>query len=235
MSEIHGRTVMTDGFPTHLLEAGDRSADDVLLLHGCGLGSTASADWQAFIPELASRYHVIVPDLVGSGQTQHPAGHGEGMRAWLRGRVRQVLSLDWIHPETCPSGPAVSEDFEQKRQHTVLWDCIDQMDDRYRLPMILFYRQGLSAKETALVLNLPVMTVYSRLNTAREMLQKQVRGQVKLAAPKGEVKNARSIQNLQTAGLPACPSAAPPLPARRPARPPAGGRGAPPDGLRQLP
>ena len=104
-----------------------------------------------------------------------------------RRKVRQVLSLDWIHPETCPSGPGVSEDFEQKRQHTVLWDCIDQMDDRYRLPMILFYRQGLSAKETALVLNLPVMTVYSRLNTAREMLQKQVRGQVKLAAPKGEV------------------------------------------------
>lgn len=93
MSDIHGRTVMTDGYPTHLLEAGDRDADDVLLLHGCGLGSTASADWQAFIPELASQYHVIVPDLVGSGRTQYPAGRGEGMRAWLRGRVRQVLSL----------------------------------------------------------------------------------------------------------------------------------------------
>jgi DNA-directed RNA polymerase specialized sigma24 family protein len=36
-------------------------------------------------------------------------------------------------------------------------------------------------------MKLPVKTVYSRLNTARETLQKQMREQVKLAVPKVEV------------------------------------------------
>jgi RNA polymerase sigma-70 factor (ECF subfamily) len=104
-----------------------------------------------------------------------------------RQKVRRVLSLDWLHPQPASREPTVAEGFEQEHKHTALWDCIDRMDDRYRLPMILFYRDGLCAKEIAMALNLPVKTVYSRLNTARELLQKQMREQAKCALPKVEV------------------------------------------------
>ncbi len=87
-----------------------------------------------------------------------------------RQRLRRAIPLDWLRRK--PAGDSTSEMVEQERERRSLWACVDRMEDVYRLPVILFYHEGLSAGEVAQVLGLPVQTVYARLNTAREKLRR---------------------------------------------------------------
>ncbi len=84
-----------------------------------------------------------------------------------RQRLRKAIPLDWLRGK--PARGALVE--EEQEKHS-LWTCVDGMETQYRLPVILFYYEGLSADEVAQVLNLSVKTVYSRLNTAREKLRR---------------------------------------------------------------
>lgn len=52
--------------------------------------------------------------------------------------------------------------------------AVDQLDDRHRLPLVLFYEQGLSTAEIAAVLDLNEGTVHSRLHYARQKLLRQL-------------------------------------------------------------
>ena len=63
--------VDTVGYKTHLQEMGQGPA--LLLLHGSGPGVTAAANWQGVAPSLAQHFRVLMPDLMGFGQTQEPA------------------------------------------------------------------------------------------------------------------------------------------------------------------
>jgi 3-oxoadipate enol-lactonase len=55
---------------------GPKRAPTLVLLHG--LGATAALNWDAIIPMLASRFHVVAPDL---------RGHGRGLRCGGRFRL----------------------------------------------------------------------------------------------------------------------------------------------------
>lgn len=68
MTEIRSTTCRTNGIRQFYLEAGD--GPPVVLLHGFPETSFA---WRFQIPALASRYHVIAPDLRGYGETDKPA------------------------------------------------------------------------------------------------------------------------------------------------------------------
>jgi RNA polymerase sigma-70 factor, ECF subfamily len=92
-----------------------------------------------------------------------------------RQKIHQVISLDWLHPQPASREPTLADGIEQEREKRNLWACVAELDNKYRLPMVLFYREGLCAGEVAQILNLPVKTVYSRLNTAREHLQKHLK------------------------------------------------------------
>ncbi|MCI9173737.1 MAG: RNA polymerase sigma factor [Lachnospiraceae bacterium] len=48
-----------------------------------------------------------------------------------------------------------------------LWDILQQMKEEYRLAVVLFYYEGLSLRDIADVLNIPVGTVKSRLNRGK--------------------------------------------------------------------
>lgn len=61
--------VEVDGVTHHYLEAGDPSAETVVLIHSGEFGAAAQFSWEYAIPALAPEYHVIAPDLVGYGQT----------------------------------------------------------------------------------------------------------------------------------------------------------------------
>jgi RNA polymerase sigma-70 factor (ECF subfamily) len=92
-----------------------------------------------------------------------------------RRKLRQVLPLDRLRARV--SEDDLSELVARRRQRQRLWALVDTLDDKYRLPVVLHYQEGLSCGEVASVLNLPVSTVYSRLNAARvqlrEILSKQ--------------------------------------------------------------
>ncbi|MDP9297170.1 MAG: alpha/beta hydrolase [Actinomycetota bacterium] len=65
------RRLRTSGGELAYVESGDPSAAALLLLHGFPL---SSIQWRDLIPLFASRFHVIAPDLLGSGGSDKPVG-----------------------------------------------------------------------------------------------------------------------------------------------------------------
>lgn len=68
-SDVNYRYAQVDGVNVFYREAGNPSNPTVLLLHGF---PTSSFMYRKLIPILATRYHVIAPDLPGFGFTQSP-------------------------------------------------------------------------------------------------------------------------------------------------------------------
>lgn len=56
----------------------------------------------------------------------------------------------------------------------LLLSKIDQLSDKLRVPIILFYFDGLDYKAIAGILRVPIGTVKSRLNLAKEKLRKEM-------------------------------------------------------------
>lgn len=87
-------TADVDGLKVFYREAGDRTRPTILLLHGF---PSASHMFRDLIPELATRYHVVAPDLPGFGQTeQRPRDQFEYSFtniARVIGRFTEVLGL----------------------------------------------------------------------------------------------------------------------------------------------
>jgi RNA polymerase sigma-70 factor (ECF subfamily) len=86
-----------------------------------------------------------------------------------RQKLRRALPLEWLRGRA--RQPDTDEAVEQRQWKRSLWEQVDLLDDKYRLPVILFYYEGLPAGEVAQALDLTVSAVYARLNTARERLR----------------------------------------------------------------
>lgn len=72
LSSVGGsRFVTVDGVRMHYVEAGSTTRPTLLLLHGSPDNVFA---WRGIMPELARRYHVVAPDLIGFGRSGTPAG-----------------------------------------------------------------------------------------------------------------------------------------------------------------
>jgi 2-hydroxymuconate-semialdehyde hydrolase len=61
------RTLMVGDIKSHFLEAG--SGPDLILLHGGEYGASAEISWRYNIEALARQFHVVVPDILGWGDT----------------------------------------------------------------------------------------------------------------------------------------------------------------------
>ncbi|MCJ8320473.1 MAG: sigma-70 family RNA polymerase sigma factor [Colwellia sp.] len=59
----------------------------------------------------------------------------------------------------------------QKQQHALLWQVLDEVDDIYREPLILFYREQQSIDRVAAELDLTPDTVKQRLSRGRKLLK----------------------------------------------------------------
>lgn len=85
--------VDTAGYQTHVNEMGHGPA--LLLLHGSGPGVTALANWQGVAPILAENFRVVMPDLVGFGQTREPKDHSYTfMDCWVEQISALIQALD---------------------------------------------------------------------------------------------------------------------------------------------
>lgn len=90
-----------------------------------------------------------------------------------RQKVRRALPLGWLYSQA--SSENVAETVADRLQRQTLWALVDRLEEKYRLPVILHYHEGLSCGEVAQVLALRTTTVYSRLNTARVQLRGMLR------------------------------------------------------------
>lgn len=85
------RSVRTGSFHTNVHDLGESRPGQppVLFIHGSGPGVSAWANWRLAMPVIATERRVIVPDMVGFGYTDRPAGIRYDMDTW----VRQALDL----------------------------------------------------------------------------------------------------------------------------------------------
>lgn len=135
------------------------------------LGNVHDAEdaFQAVFLVLARKAGSIVPrDLVGNwlhGVAYRTALQARGRLARHRARERQVNDM----PHT-----AVAPDVDLDALHQALDSELDQLPEKYRVPVVLCDLEGRSRKEVAGHLKIPEGTLSSRLAKGRELLAKRL-------------------------------------------------------------
>jgi RNA polymerase sigma factor (sigma-70 family) len=83
-----------------------------------------------------------------------------------RGSLQQILQSLFVQNQAHPENEAI-----QSETDSALWQAVHALDDKHRIIVILRYYHDLPVNEIAETLGVPVGTVHSRLNHARERLR----------------------------------------------------------------
>lgn len=91
---------------------------------------------------------------------------------WHRSRIGRRSDDDLLLPEAHSGAQRGQEEaFAGKQEAERLWAAIQRLDDRSRVPLVLFEIEGLSYDEIATIEQVPVGTIRSRLSRARQHLR----------------------------------------------------------------
>lgn len=94
--------------------------------------------------------------------------------AW-RNRIAQMESLSYEEGEVeVKSDWSMEEEILRREQLKEIREAVSQLEEKYRLPICLYYMEGLSITDIAKILKLPQGTVKSRLYQARKLLKNQL-------------------------------------------------------------
>ncbi|MDO4270576.1 MAG: sigma-70 family RNA polymerase sigma factor [Eubacteriales bacterium] len=85
--------------------------------------------------------------------------------------LRRRQRLAPYEPELAEAVPA-----PVPADHSDLYEALRSLDEKYRLPVTLYYLEGFKTREVASLLGIPEGTVKSRLKTARGMLRETLEG-----------------------------------------------------------
>lgn len=93
MAAYQHRNIVVGDIKTHFLEAG--SGPDLVLLHGGEYGASAEITWRHNIDALATKFHVIAPDILGWGQTDKIYSFSDpaGLRIKQLQRLLEALGI----------------------------------------------------------------------------------------------------------------------------------------------
>jgi RNA polymerase sigma-70 factor (ECF subfamily) len=100
-------------------------------------------------------------------------------RSWLRKRKtleRLKAALTTIFRVEVQKQPPPEETVIQNEKEVALWNCLNQLDERLRVVIVLRYFHEMSTSEIAEVLSIQEGTVHSRLHNARERLRNALEG-----------------------------------------------------------
>ncbi|HBA97026.1 MAG TPA: RNA polymerase subunit sigma-70 [Lachnospiraceae bacterium] len=94
--------------------------------------------------------------------------------AWRR-RIAGIESLAEDGEEAdIGSGYSLEEEVLRKEQARQLRRAVSALDEKYRLPVYLYYMEDMAVSEIAGILKIPKGTVKSRLYKAREILKEKL-------------------------------------------------------------
>jgi RNA polymerase sigma-70 factor (ECF subfamily) len=93
-------------------------------------------------------------------------------------KIRNALSLEHLSPSRLFHSGGKRKDLSdvvhRRRQRQTLWEMVDGLNDRLRLPLILRYRYALPCADIAEILDKRRSTIYQQLNEGRRELEKMV-------------------------------------------------------------
>ena len=89
-----------------------------------------------------------------------------------RERTRRIFGLLTTPIDAAPSRP--EDELIQKQKKSYLFDIVQSLNEKHRLPVILRYYHDCPIAEIAQILDIPEGTVHSRLNTARKKMRNHI-------------------------------------------------------------
>ncbi len=107
-------------------------------------------------------------------------------RAWLCGTVRHLAArfhrtaarFEGLPEEVTDDAPGPGEIVDAREAEALVWASLERMPERYREPLVLFYRKDRSVREVAAALELSEEVVRQRLSRGRGMLREAVQARV---------------------------------------------------------
>ena len=95
--------------------------------------------------------------------------------------VRQFLSLEQLSPRRLfrlsSRDDNVADIVHSKQRRETLWEMVDELQERLRLPLILRYHYGLSCADIGIILGRQTSTIYQQLNEGRRLLEQKLQQQ----------------------------------------------------------
>jgi RNA polymerase sigma-70 factor (ECF subfamily) len=89
-------------------------------------------------------------------------------------RTKRPAPIPVEEIEISDTGANPEEQFLAKERTRQIRTAVNQLPEKYRIPVILFHQQGLSYEEMALILNQPITIIKNRLYRARLMLREML-------------------------------------------------------------
>lgn len=93
-----------------------------------------------------------------------------------RRKSRRVLSLEALSLGKSIGADGTEEDISdlvyRRQQQQTLWEMVDELHDRLRLPIILRYRYALPCADIAEILHMRKSTIYQQLKEGRRELER---------------------------------------------------------------
>lgn len=94
--------------------------------------------------------------------------------AWRQRITGPVLSMEDAEPELSDREPSPEEQTVSREEERLVRRAVDDLPERYRLVVLLFYMEELKLSEISRILRLPEGTVKSRLFKARKLLKQEL-------------------------------------------------------------
>ena len=131
-------------------------------------------------------------------------------RRWRRDPVRDAAALEEAG-EPSAEGHSTAEKAMNKEEQQLLWEALAGIPERYREPLVLYYREEQSVRSVAVALELTESAVKQRLTRGRKLLRDRmvafVEGALRKSAP-GPAFTAGVIAAVAMLGTPAKAAAA---------------------------
>lgn len=102
---------------------------------------------------------------------------------WLRDKGRQVKTTTPSEPIENRPGKDDASTLEQMTRSESLQLALDELDDRFKTPFLMVFLEGLSCREAAERLGVPLGTVLSRIHRARQALRASLAKQERASEP----------------------------------------------------